>query len=272
MFDLVLSPVISVVATVLAANHSLAGAMGLPPGSSDAWLIGIVLMVVVVRTALLPLVVHGVRSTHARARATPQLSELRRAYDGRRDLDSVRRMRVEQRRIQAEHGVSRWSLAPALLQLPLVYALYRVVSDLTAGHAVGALDAGLVASAAAASVAGLHLTSRVGVLLQQGSAAALVLVVLAFVAAALSFATQRLFTLPLIDPSQQPAGLGSVASLMPWLAAGGILVAAAFVPAGLVVYWAINNAWTFGQQGLIWRFAPTPGSPAARRRHERRLT
>lgn len=269
MFDLVLSPVISLIATLLAANHSLAVAVGLPPGSSGAWLLGIFMLVVVVRTAMLPLVVHGVRTTHARARALPQLSALRRTYEGTRDLDSLRRMRTEQRSIHAEHGVSRWSVGPALLQLPLVYALYRVVSDLTAGHAVGALDAGLVASAAAASVVGLHLTSRMSLLIQQGSAAALVLVVLALVAAALSFATQRLFTLPLIDPSQQPAGLGSVASLMPWLAAGGILVAAAFVPAGLVVYWAINNAWTFGQQGLIWRFAPTPGSPAARRRHER---
>lgn len=71
-------------------------------------------------------------------------------------------MRAEQKAIHAEHGVSGWSLAPALLQLPLFYALYRVVSDLTAGHSVGALDAGLVASASAASVAGLHLTSHLG--------------------------------------------------------------------------------------------------------------
>ena len=269
MFDLVLSPVICAVAAVLAANHSLAGTFGLPPGSSGAWLTGILLLVVVVRTAMLPLVVHGLRGTHARARALPQLNALRRVHEGRHDLDSLGRMSAEQRRIHAEHGVSRWSLAPALLQLPLFYALYRVVSDVTAGHAVGALDAGLVASAAAASVAGLHLSSRVGVLLAQGSPAVFVMVVLALIAAALSFATQRLFTLPLTDLSAAPAALGAASRLMPWLAAGGILVGAAFVPAGLLVYWAISNAWTFAQQGLIWRFAPTPGSPAARRRHER---
>ena len=77
-------------------------------------------------------------------------------------------MRAEQKAIQAEHGVSGWSLAPALLQLPLFYALYRVVSDLTAGHSVGALDAGLVASASAASVACLHLTSHLGSTLSAG--------------------------------------------------------------------------------------------------------
>lgn len=269
MFDLVLSPVISVVAVVLAANHSLAGTVGLSPGSAGAWLLGIFLLVVAVRTAMVPLVVHAVRGAHARARALPQLKALRRAYEGTRDLDALRRMREEQRRIHVEHGVSRWSVAPALLQLPLVYALYRVVSDLTAGHAVGALDAGLVASASAASVAGLHLTSRIGATLQQGPSAVVLLVGLAVLAAALSFATQRWFTLPLMDLSAQPASLGAVQHLMPWLAAGGILLAAAYVPVGLLVYWVFNNAWTLGQQALIWRFAPTPGSPAADRRHER---
>ncbi|MDQ2756695.1 MAG: hypothetical protein M3Y71_09045 [Actinomycetota bacterium] len=59
--------------------------------------------------------------------------------------------------------------------------------------------------------------------------------------------------------------------LMPWLGAVGVLVAAWVVPAGLVVSWLVNDAWTFAQQGLTWRIAPTPGSAAARRR-ERRTT
>lgn len=51
------------------------------------------------------------------------------------------------------------------------------------------------------------------------------LVGLAVLAAALSFATQRWFTLPLLDLSAQAASLGAVQHLMPWLAAGGVLVA-----------------------------------------------
>lgn len=265
MFDLFLDPIISVMATALASAHSVAGAVGLPPGTAGAWLVGVALLVVAVRTALLPFVVHGVRSTHARARALPAVTELRRRYEKTRDLDSLKRMGVEQRRIHAEHRVPRWAVAPALLQLPLLYALYRVVTDLATGHAVGALDAGLVASASAASVAGLHLTSRLSSAWEQGPATALTLVGVAVVAAALSFATQRWFTLPMLDLTQAPAALGSVQQLMPWLSAAGIIAAAAFVPAGLVAYWALNNAWTFAQQGMIWRFAPTPGTPAANR-------
>lgn len=113
---------------------------------------------------------------------------------------------------------------------------------------------------------GLHLTSRLGGAPAQGPVAAVTLIGLALLAATLSFATQRWFVLPMTDVAATPVALASVQQFMPWLAAVGILGAAAFVPAGLVVYWVFNNAWTFAQQGLVWRFAPAPGSPAARRR------
>ena len=266
-----LSPVTNAVAAVLAATHDAAGALGLTPGSAGAWLLAVLLLVVAVRTVLLPITIHGVRSSHARAHAAPQLRELRQRYAGSRDLEQLAAMRAEQKAIHAEHGVSGWSLAPALLQLPLFYALYRVVSDLTAGHSVGALDAGLVASASAASVAGLHRTSHLGPTLGSSLPAGLVMVAVALGAALLSLLAQRWFVLPTTNVADLPEGMATVQRLMPWLGAVGVLAAAAFVPAGLIVYWLFNNAWTFAQQGLIWWFAPTPGSPAAARREARAL-
>ncbi|MEO5745620.1 MAG: hypothetical protein ABIQ53_13665 [Terracoccus sp.] len=56
---------------MLAPNHSLAGVLGLSPGSAGAWLLGIFPVVVAVRTVLAPLVVHSVRGAHARAQALP---------------------------------------------------------------------------------------------------------------------------------------------------------------------------------------------------------
>ncbi|MEW1952278.1 membrane protein insertase YidC [Terrabacter sp. NPDC080008] len=262
----VLSPVTHIVAAVLAATHDLAARLGLGPGSAGAWLLAVALLVVAVRTALLPLTIHGVRAAHARAHAAPQLRELRKRYTGSRDLEQLTAMRAEQKAIHAEHGVSGWSLAPMLLQLPLFYALYRVVSDLAAGHSIGALDATLVASASAASFAGLHLTSHLGTALAAGGPGGFLLVALALGAAALSLLTQRWFVLPMTDLHDVPEAMASAQRLLPWLGAVGLLVAAAVVPAALVVYWFLNNAWTFAQQGLVSRFAPTPGSPAAARR------
>ena len=101
--------------------------------------------------------------------------------------------------------------------------------------------------------------------------AGLVLVAVALGAAALSLLAQRWFVLPMTDATDLPEGMATVQRLMPWLGAVGVLAAALVVPAGLVAYWFFNNAWTFAQQGIIWRFAPTPGSPAARRRDARAL-
>ena len=87
-----LSPVVAVLTAVLARAHALASGLGLPPESMAAWLLALAILVACVRTAMLPLVVHGVRASHARARALPQLAALQRRYAGRRDLESLTRL------------------------------------------------------------------------------------------------------------------------------------------------------------------------------------
>ena len=57
-----------------------------------------------------------------------------------------------------------------------------------------------------------------------------------------------------------------VHQLMPAISAVGLIVAAGAVPVALLVYWVCNSAWTLGQSAIVWRWFPTPGSPAARRR------
>jgi YidC/Oxa1 family membrane protein insertase len=145
------------------------------------------------------------------------------------------------------------------------------MTELTAGPSVGGLDAGLVASASAASIAGLHLMSHLGATLTQSVPAGLLIVAAALAAALLSLLTQRWFVLPMTDAIDLPESMATAQRLMPWLGALGVLAAAAFIPVGLIVYWLFNNVWTFAQQGLIWRYAPTPGSPAASRGRGRPL-
>ena len=36
-------------------------------------------------------------------------------------------------------------------------------------------------------------------------------------------------------------------------------------PVALLAYWVFNSVWTLGQSAVIWRWFPTPGSPAASR-------
>lgn len=260
-----LRPVTSLLGSALAGAHHLIVGLGLPPGPT--WLLALVLLVVGLRLALLPLTVHGVRSAHAAAHARPHLAALQRSYGDLRRLspDRLAAFHVERRAIQAEHGMSAWGCLPALAQLPLLLGLYHVVADLAAGRPVGALDGVLVSSAASASVLGVHLATRLDQALTRDPAQAAVVATLALVSAALSWATQRWFVLPTLDLSSMPAEMARVQHLMPTMAAVGVLVGAWVAPAGLLAYWVITNLWSLAQSAVIWRWWPTPGSPAAAR-------
>lgn len=259
-----LSPFTDLVSRILATAHTVLSATGLDPAAGLTWALSITVLVVVVRLALLPLTVHGVRLAHSSARARPALTELRRRYQGRRDLASLQAMQAEQRRIQAEHRVSNLGCLPLLLQLPILYALYRVLSQVAGGQPIGAMDLALVASAGSASLLGIGLAERLG----QGASLqdTLLIGALGLVAAAIAYVTQRWLVLPNTITDGLPEPMLQAQQLMPLAAAIGVLVAAATVPAGLVFYWLTSNLWTMGQQAVITRWFPTPGTAAHARR------
>lgn len=259
-----LMPFAHIVAVVLAAAHSLVTSLGFTPDSGVTWVLAIVGLVVTVRTLLLPLTVHGVKLARASANARPALTEMRKRYEGRTDLESLRAMREEQLAIQAEHGVSRAGCLPMLLQMPILFALYGVLSAVARGEAVGAMNASLVSSIGSASFLGVGLAERLGSWGALGGDPTHlgVIVVLALTSAALSYATMRWFSLPNMVLDGMPQQMVDVQKMMPMLSALGLLFAAAAVPVGLLVYWVASNAYTLAQQAIVMRWFPTPGSPA----------
>lgn len=121
----------------------------------------------------------------------------------------------------------------------------------------------LVASLAAATLIGAPLAGRG--YLGGGAAHLLVVAGLAGTAALLSYVTQRYLIAPNTVLSDLPEAVATMHRLMPALSAGGLLVAGAVVPAALLAYWVCNGAWTLAWSAVVWRWWPTPGSPAAAR-------
>lgn len=259
-----LDPVKHALATVLAATHDGLAALGTPPDSAVTWVLGIASLVVLVRLALLPFVVHGVRQAHASARARPHLQGIAERYKGRTDADSIRAHMDERRSVSAEHGVSRLGCLPLLVQLPVWIALYHLVSDVASGSAVGAMDGGLVSSFGAASVVGVSLAGHG--YLGSGGVHLAVVAGLALTAAALSYVTQRYVVAPNTPLDGMPEAMVAAQRIMPVMSAGGLLVAGGVVPVALLVYWVCSSTWTLGQSAVIARWWPTPGTVAAARR------
>lgn len=263
----VLDPLSHALATVVASIHVGLTALGADPSSGLTWGLCIAAVVVTVRLTLLPLTIHGVRQAHAAARARPQLQALAKRYRQRMDPASLRAYADARRAVAAEHGVARGGAILALTQVPIWLALYHLLAHVAAGVPVGAVGAGLVASLGAATLLGVPLAQRG--YLGAGPAHLAVVAGLAATAALLSFATQRFFVAPNTVLTGLPDALARVHHLMPLVSAVGLLVAGGAVPIALIVYWVCNSTWTLGQSFVIWRWFPTPGSPAAERARRR---
>lgn len=268
------------VSGVLVAAHALLAAAGLDPAGGAAWTAAVVVLVVVVRVALLPLVVRGLRAAHRSAALAPQLRALQARYSrpagstaggGRprltRDPADLARLRAEQTALYREAGVSPLApLLPALLQVPVMIALARVLDGAARGHAVGLLTPVLALQAGAATVLGAPLSGS----LLGGGAGALLGGVLVLVVAATTWATTYLQLTRGTDSAalEGPAGQAQRATV--WLLPLVMAATSAAVPLGLLVYWATSAVWSLGQQLAVLRWLPTPGSPAAAARDARR--
>ncbi|MDO9455636.1 membrane protein insertase YidC [Nocardioides sp.] len=261
-----LAPVQHALAAVVAGVHSGLTSLGADPSSGATWCLSIAAVVVIVRTALLPLVVHGVRNAHAAARARPHLKALAAEYRGRTDAEAVRAQMAARREISAEHGMSRLGCLPLLLQVPIWIGLYHLLRNVADGQAVGALDGDQVASLARATIGGVHLTGHG--YLGSGSGHLAVVLGLAGTAAVLSFVTQRYLVQTNSSATDLPESMATAQRIVPFVSAGGMLLAGGVVPVALLFYWACGGLWTFTQSAVVWRFFPTPGSPAAARRAE----
>jgi YidC/Oxa1 family membrane protein insertase len=258
-----LDPMSHALAAVIAAAHTGLTYVGADPSAGATWLLCIAAAVVTVRVALLPLVAHGVRLARASARARPHLQDLAKRYKNRTDRESARRLMDERRRIAAEHGMPRLGCLPMLVQLPIWLALYQLLADVAAGVPVGAMSPDLVGSLGAATLLGVPLANRG--YLGAGPAHFAVVAGMAVVAASLSYVTQRYFVASNTVTDGLPEAMATAQQMMPALSALGLLVAGGVVPVALLAYWVCNSLWTMSQSAIIWRWFPTPGSPAANR-------
>jgi len=263
-----LFPLTYSVSAVLAGSHRLVTSSGLDPASGLAWAASIGVLVVAVRLAQLPVVMHQVRLSRAGARAHPALEAVRRRYAGRTDLDSLRRQAAELRAARAEHGVGTLGWLPLLLQIPVMLALFRVLMDVAAGVSTGLMTTSLVLSARGAQVLGVGLWQSLIQVDDPGAAA--VAAVLLALTSAVTYAGNRFLTLANVPMHALDGPAGQVQRLVPVLGAAGVAASGIAVPLGVVLYWLAGALWTAGQQFAINRWAPTPGSPADAARQARR--
>jgi YidC/Oxa1 family membrane protein insertase len=279
-FDLIgtlLWPLKWLVEAVLVAWHFVFTAVGLPAAAGITWVLSIVGLVLVVRSALIPLFVRQIKSQRKMMEIAPELRKVQEKYKGKRDQLSREAMSRETMALYKKHGTTPVSSClPLLVQMPIFFALFSVLNDV-ARHArdniggVGLLDAELTRQFFDANLFGtasLHET-LINAFEAGNTVAVVILAVLVVLMIASQFFTQLQIISKNLSPEAKTGQAYQMQRIMLYILPLAFIFSGVFFPLGVVIYWFISNLWTMVQQFIVIREMPTPGSEAAKAREER---
>lgn len=275
ILSLILWPIKWVIELILVAFHSMWTFFGLDPDAGVTWVLSIVGLVIVVRAALIPIFVRQIKSQRRMLEVAPQLKKIQDKYKGKKDQYSREAMSRETMELYKKTGTNPLSSClPLLLQMPIFFGLFSVLNDASVHDkaGVGFLSQELADSFANAVFLGAPLSSTFIEAFNNGGQPWQTMVV-ASVMIVLMTASQFITQLQIVSKNMSPETKASpmfrqqriLLYLLPLVFAfSGV----AF-PIGVMFYWLVSNFWTMGQQFVVIRNMPTPGSEAAKAREAR---
>jgi len=104
-------------------------------GKFDSGLVGfvIILFTIVIYLLMLPLTIKQQKFSKLSAKINPEIQAVQAKYKDKKDNDSIMAMNAEVKAVYAKYGVSQTgSCVQLLIQMPIFFALYRVIYSLPA--------------------------------------------------------------------------------------------------------------------------------------------
>jgi YidC/Oxa1 family membrane protein insertase len=272
LFSLVLWPFKWVIEAILVGFHSLWTAIGFNGNDGLTWILSILGLVIVVRSALIPLFVRQIKSQRKMMELAPQLKKIQEKYKGKRDQFSREAMSRETMELYRHNGTSPFSSClPLVAQMPIFFSLFQVLESAQRTPekgGVGLLTPALSNSFGKSDLFGASLHATIS---QNGGDPLVSIIGIAMVA--LMTITQFITQLQIMSKNVSAETMASPMyrqqkMLLYVLPLVFIFSGIAF-PLGVMFYWVFSNLWTMGQQFIVIRNSPTPGSEAAKAREIR---
>ena len=95
--------------------------------------LSIIIFTIVIYILLLPLTIKQQKFSKLSQKMNPELQAIQEKYKGKKDNDSVMRMNEETRAVYDKYGTSpTGSCVQLIIQLPILWALYRVINNMPA--------------------------------------------------------------------------------------------------------------------------------------------
>lgn len=280
-FDLIgtiLWPLKWAVELVLVGWHALFTALGMPPAAGLTWVLSIIGLVLIVRAALIPLFVKQIKSQRKMMEIAPELRKVQEKYRGKRDQLSREAMSRETMALYKKHGTTPVSSClPLLVQMPIFFALFSVLNDVSKHAASGVGGVGLLTpelttefyDARLFDVASMHVNLVTAWGQPDGQVTVAILLTLVVLMIGSQFFTQLQIISKNLSPEAKTGQAYQMQKIMLYILPLAFIFSGVFFPLGVVIYWFVSNLWTMVQQFVVIREMPTPGSDAAKAREER---
>ncbi|MBE5886308.1 MAG: YidC/Oxa1 family membrane protein insertase [Lachnospiraceae bacterium] len=95
--------------------------------------VAIILFTILIYLLMLPLTIKQQKFSKFSAKMNPELQAIQKKYMGKNDNDSMMKMQAETKEVYAKYGVSpSGSCLQLLIQMPILFALYRVIYSIPA--------------------------------------------------------------------------------------------------------------------------------------------
>ena len=265
-------PIKWIIELILVSWHSLFSTF-LGADWGITWVLSIMGLTVVVRAALIPVFVKQIKSQRNMMAAQPEIQKLQKKYKGKTDRDSREKMAKEQMELYKRTGSNPLSSClPLLIQMPIFSGLFFVLNDaqnsINTGNAgVGLMNLELSNQFAQATLFGAPLKDTFL------SSSLLEVKILAAVMILVMTATQYITQKQIMSKNQNPDVMNSqymqTQKIMLYVFPLIFMISGISFPLGVMFYWLASNFWTMGQQFIVIRNMPTPGSVAHKAREER---
>ena len=267
-------PIKWVIELILVAFHTMWDFFGLDPDAGITWVLSIVGLVIVVRAALIPIFVRQIKNQRRMLEVAPQLKKIQDKYKGKKDQFSREAMSRETMELYKKTGTNPLSSClPLLLQMPIFFGLFSVLNDAQHDKAgVGALNQDLANSFANSVFLGAPLNSTFIEAWNNGGQPWQTMVVASIMIVAMTasqFITQLQIVSKNMSPETKASPMFRQQRILLYLLPLVFAFSGVAFPIGVMFYWLVSNFWTMGQQFVVIRNMPTPGSEAAKAREAR---
>ena len=279
--DTILWPLRWLVELVLWAWHQLFTWIGMDPASGVTWLLAILGLVVVVRSALIPVTVRQIKAQRRMMDLAPEMKKIQAKYKGKSDQFSREAMSRETMALYKKHGTNPFSSClPILIQMPIFFSLFAVLRNASGAMGsggngkglpgIGMMDQAMTDSFNQATIFGAPLKMTFTQGWESGNWVVVILLgIIMLLMIASQFFTQLQIMSKNVSDETKASPMYRQQKIMLYIIPFAFLFSGFTFPLALNIYWFTSNLWTMGQQAIVINTMPTPGSEAWRTRQAR---